>query len=682
MSASSSGFFSSIRVRLLAGFLLIGLAPLGLVLWVAEDAISESVRRSSLERLSSTVRSRVEALEALADARLRALDGIARAPGFVLAVRRGLDAANAASGPVRDVLIKATGESHDFLRTFAEAQGFADLLLISNEGLVLASLERDEIVGSDLNSSLLANSQLSKSFEEVSLLLQPEISATDPRDSGTGAIWALGPILAEGRRIGVVVAEIAPRDFHRVLTERAGLGETGEIIAAAPTGANRFLAVSPLREDPGAAFRMEFDSTTSLGERLTAAAGGGEGLGDATGLDGAPVLSSWGFSPSFGWAIVGEQDRREAFEPLMRLRQSALATVIGAIAIVVGLALGMSRRISAPLHDAVGAMRGIASGDLTKAVAVRGRGETRELLEAVAETTNDLGSLVGQLKSASSRTLSASDSVRQVANEQDTVARDFSSSTAQIAAATTEMRATATELTTTVGELTRTAGSAAHSASEGRVALSSLANSMERLEAGIRALSERFTAVSMKAAQIDAVVAAITKVANQTNLLAVNASIEAEKAGAAGLGFQIVANEIDRLATQTAASALEIESTIASMQEAVGEGMRELSHFGRTVESGCGTSRGATKQLSQIIKQVEELQANFEQLAVAIRAQCEGIGQVNDAMNVLVDGARRTSAGAVASLRSSDLLEEAARDLNAEVSRFRTADAGQVHSAT
>jgi methyl-accepting chemotaxis protein len=682
VSDSGSGFLSSIRVRLLASFLLIGLAPLGLVLWVAEDAISDSVRRSSLERLSSTVRARVEALEALADARLRALDGIARAPGFVLAFRRGLDAAEAANGPIRDVLVEAMGDSHEFLRTFAEAQGFADLLLLSNEGLVLAALDRDEIVGSDLSSSFLAGSALSKSFEEVSALLAPEISATDSRDAGTGGIWAVGPIFADGKRIGIVAAQLAPREFQRLLTERTGLGQTGEIIAAAPVRGEAFLAVAPLREDASAAFRSEFDPTTSLGERLTAAVQGAEGLGDAVGLDGEKVLSSWGFSPSFGWAIVGEQDRREAFEPLMRLRQSALATVFGAVAIVVGLALGMSRRLSAPLHDAVDAMRRIATGDLTKQVDVRGRGETRELLEAVAETTSDLGSLVGHLKSASSRTLSASDSVRAVANEQDTVARDFSSSTAQIAAATTEMRATATELTTTVGELTRTAGSAAHSASEGRVALSSLANSMERLEAGIRALSERFTAVSMKAAQIDAVVAAITKVANQTNLLAVNASIEAEKAGAAGLGFQIVANEIDRLATQTAASALEIESTIASMQEAVGEGMRELTHFGRTVESGCGTSRGATEQLSQIIKQVEELQANFEQLAVAIRAQCEGIGQVNDAMNVLVDGARRTSAGAVASLRSSDLLEGAARDLDAEVSRFRTSDAGQVHSAT
>lgn len=684
MRPERAGFLFSIRMQLLASFLAIGLLPLAVVLWLAHDAASESIERMALDRLSGVARDRVRSLESLADARLRAIDSVARAPGIIAALRKCRDAIADEDTPQRAALANAISSSTPFLRGLVEAQGFADLMLLSPEGVILSSLERPDIVASGLDSPLFVGSGFARAFEQVSLLLQSQVSSTDPEHVGPGGQWVIGPVISGGRCFGFVAARLDGRELERLLAERTGLGRTGDLIATARMGDGRFLVVGPLRDDPNAAYRFEIAPGRPLAARLDMAMRGEEGRGTSVGIDGEDVLAAWSFSPTFRWAVTSEQDTSEAFAPLRRLAEAALVTVAGVVVAVVALALAMSRRLSSPLHDAVHATERMAEGDLTQGVDVRGRGETRTLLAAVNGTTSALAALVAELKEAAANTVDASASVRKIATEQDEVARDFGSSSAQIAAATMEMRTASAELSATVGELTRTAGEAAQAATDGRGSLATLSASMQRLESGTRSLSQRFTAVSMKAAQIDAVVAAITKVANQTNLLAVNASIEAEKAGAAGQGFQVVANEIDRLATQTAASALEIESTIASMQEAVGEGMRELAHFSKTVDLGCGSSSGATEQLTLVLRQVEELQASFEQLAVAIRAQAEGVSQVSDAMGTLADGARRTSAGAVASTRASDALDEAARRLNLAVGRFRTPmgrSGSDVHSA-
>jgi methyl-accepting chemotaxis protein WspA len=194
---------------------------------------------------------------------------------------------------------------------------------------------------------------------------------------------------------------------------------------------------------------------------------------------------------------------------------------------------------------------------------------------------------------------------------------------------------------------------------------------MGRLNEGGRGVAARLSAIRERAARIDSMVAAITKVANQTNLLAVNAAIEAEKAGAAGHGFQVVAREIDRLATQTASNVLEIEETVVAVQQAVTEGVVEMSHFVDLVDEGCGTANGVASQMGLIIRQAEELRTEFEQVAHAVEAQSHGVAQVSDAMTRVAEGARRTADAVERSASISTSLDEAAQALAADVSRFR-----------
>jgi methyl-accepting chemotaxis protein WspA len=173
-----------------------------------------------------------------------------------------------------------------------------------------------------------------------------------------------------------------------------------------------------------------------------------------------------------------------------------------------------------------------------------------------------------------------------------------------------------------------------------------------------------------KAADITVVVTTITKVADQTNLLSVNAAIEAEKAGEYGLGFIVLAREIRRLADQTAVATLDIEQMVQQMQAAVTTGVMEMDKFTEEVRRSVDSVGRVGGQLEQIITQVQTVTSSFESVAEAMRAQSQGAQQINDAMVQLTDGARQTGSSLKEFNNATDHLRSAVAGLKQEISHF------------
>ena len=169
------------------------------------------------------------------------------------------------------------------------------------------------------------------------------------------------------------------------------------------------------------------------------------------------------------------------------------------------------------------------------------------------------------------------------------------------------------------------------------------------------------------------IVTTITKVADQTNLLSLNAAIEAEKAGEAGRGFAVVATEIRRLADQTAGATADIEQTVKEMQSAVAAGVMSMDKFSEQVRRGVQDMQQIGDQLSQIILQVQALAPRFETVSEGMRAQATGAEQISDALGQLTEASQQT----VQSLRqSTDAiggLNQVANTLRGAVSRFKLA---------
>jgi methyl-accepting chemotaxis protein WspA len=159
-------------------------------------------------------------------------------------------------------------------------------------------------------------------------------------------------------------------------------------------------------------------------------------------------------------------------------------------------------------------------------------------------------------------------------------------------------------------------------------------------------------------------------VADQPNLLSLNAAIEAAKAGELGQGFGVVAREIRRLADQTAAATLDIEQTVKEMQVAVSSGVVGMETFTEEVRRAVATISEVSGQLGRIIEQVNVLGPQFLAMGEGMTSQSQGAQQISEAMTALSEGAGQTADALRESSRAIGQLNEAARELQREVGRF------------
>lgn len=313
----------------------------------------------------------------------------------------------------------------------------------------------------------------------------------------------------------------------------------------------------------------------------------------------------------------------------------------------------------------------VASGDLsTEMPRVDARDITGGLLGAIATMSGNLRALVSRVKQASIELMSTATEFAATSRQQEHTVQGFGSSTNQIAAAVKQINSTHQELLTTMEGVNVVAAQTAELAIGGQSGLSQLDLSMDRLASAGHTVAARLAAIRDEAAQITGVVTTISKVADQTNLLSINAAIEAEKAGEQGLGFLVLAREIRRLADQTAVATLDIEQMVKQMQSAVSAGVMEIDRFAEEVKVGVLGVGRINGQFSQIISQVRTLSDRFDVVNDGMRSQHTGTRQIGEAMGQLIDGARQTSTSLREFNAATESLRDAVGTLKQEITQF------------
>jgi methyl-accepting chemotaxis protein WspA len=223
-------------------------------------------------------------------------------------------------------------------------------------------------------------------------------------------------------------------------------------------------------------------------------------------------------------------------------------------------------------------------------------------------------------------------------------------------------------------EVTASANETAELADSGQRGLEEMRSAMEGLVEANRSISSKLSVINERALKINDVVTTINKVADQTNLLSLNAAIEAEKAGEYGRGFSVVAREIRRLADQTAVATLDIDRMVRDMQSAVSAGVMEMDKFTDQIRRGVADVGEIGQQLGSIIEHVQTLTTRFESVQEGMNAQTEGAQQISTAMTQLTQVARASSDAIATFKQATKDLHEAVKDLGEEIRKFRTTD--------
>ncbi len=371
------------------------------------------------------------------------------------------------------------------------------------------------------------------------------------------------------------------------------------------------------------------------------------------------------------WTLVMRVSKQEIFAPVWSALRWALGIsgigLMVTLAILVWLANSVASRVAAAARVATQ----VAEGDLSAKVEVTASDETGTLLTALRTMIRNLNGLIGKVKTSSIQLISTATQISAAAKSQEATVSEFGSSTNQIAAAVNEISATSQGLANTMGDVATMVNDTAQLASAGRGSLAGMENTMKHLSEATSSISSKLSVISEKAKNITSVVTTITKVADQTNLLSLNAAIEAEKAGEYGLGFSVVAREIRRLADQTAVATLEIDQMVKEMQSAVSSGVMGMDKFTDQVRQGVDAAAKLSGQLGQIIEQVQNLTPRFDSVNQGMRTQSDGAKQISEAMLHLTEAARTTSASIQEFNKATGDLHEAVRGLREEVARFK-----------
>lgn len=350
-------------------------------------------------------------------------------------------------------------------------------------------------------------------------------------------------------------------------------------------------------------------------------------------------------------------------------RQLAFVVIL---TLIVGLvaAFALARLIVRPVTTLTAAADVMRTGNLSGRLPVDRGDEFGVLATGFNRMTEELAGLVGQIQDSGLQVSSSVMAIASSAKEHQATANEIAATTTEIGATSREISATSKELVKTMNDVSHLAEQSASLANSGQSGLTHMEETMRQVMEAAGSVNTKLVTLNEKAADISQVVTTITKVADQTNLLSLNAAIEAEKAGEYGRGFAVVATEIRRLADQTAVATYDIDQTVKTIQSAVSAGVMSMDKFSEEVRRGMHAIQEVGGQLSQVIQHVLALAPRFEAVTSGMQAQATGAEQITEALTQLSEAARQT----VDSLRQSntaiDNLNEVASKLRNGVSRF------------
>ncbi|MFC3127476.1 methyl-accepting chemotaxis protein [Pseudoroseomonas globiformis] len=373
-----------------------------------------------------------------------------------------------------------------------------------------------------------------------------------------------------------------------------------------------------------------------------------------------------------------QYNKQQADEATRRIAEAGSHARLGmglalgaAILLALGAGFFLLRAITVPLGRLSAAADLMREGDFSHRVELDRKDEFGVLAAAFNRMADDLTALIGQVQRSSIQVSTSVTETAATAKQQQATASEIAATTSEIGATSREISATSQELVRTMVEVSSVADHTAALAGDGRAGLARMEEMMRQVAAAAGSINAKLGVLNEKAGNINQVVTTITKVADQTNLLSLNAAIEAEKAGEYGRGFSVVATEIRRLADQTAVSTYDIEQMVKDIQSAVSAGVMGMDKFSEEVRRGVLEIQQVGGQLSTIIEQVQGLAPRVESVNEGMQAQALGAGQISDALAQLSDAVAQTVESLQQSSLAIDDLNQVSAGLRGSITRFR-----------
>ncbi|RRV08290.1 methyl-accepting chemotaxis protein [Pseudomonas sp. v388] len=366
-----------------------------------------------------------------------------------------------------------------------------------------------------------------------------------------------------------------------------------------------------------------------------------------------------------------QQSDAAADESYSLSRNVTIAAILVALVATFALAALFTRSLVAPIAKALAVAEQIASNDLSKPVEADGRDEPGRLLAALSVMQQNLRRTLGELGDSSNQLASTSEEMTAVTEDSLRGVQRQNDEINQAATAINQMSAAVEEVARNAAAASTAAQDSSQSAVSGSQRVGETVAVITELHQAVGATATEIDGLAAQVQNISGVLDVIRGIADQTNLLALNAAIEAARAGEAGRGFAVVADEVRALAHRTQQSTAEIEKMIASIQGGASKAVTAMGHSSERARASLDVAEAAGKALAEITAAIVQINERNTTIATATEQQAQVAREVDRNLTSIRDLSLQTSAGANQTAAASGELSQLAVGLNQVVLRFK-----------
>ncbi len=375
-------------------------------------------------------------------------------------------------------------------------------------------------------------------------------------------------------------------------------------------------------------------------------------------------------------------DMHGAFEIAMPLQQMdeqvagffksgmmwTVPVVVGAIGFFVFM---LRKTISQPIATLVGLFQKVASGDLTVRMETKREDEIGQLSASFNTVTGNLQKLVKECAASSQQVAAAASEIASSAEEMASGLSKQEEQTGQVSAAVEEMSASVVEVARKAADAAQAAEDSGKQATNGGAVVHQTIEEMKQIASQVTDSAKAVGALGQKSEQIGQIISVINDIADQTNLLALNAAIEAARAGEHGRGFAVVADEVRKLAERTTQATEEVAKSIREIQTGTGDSVQIINASTNKVSKGVDLANSAGSALETIVSGSKSLQGMVQSIATASQQQSAAGEQIAKSVEQISAVTRESTAGAQQAAQAATQLSEQAQNLATLVGRFK-----------
>jgi len=379
----------------------------------------------------------------------------------------------------------------------------------------------------------------------------------------------------------------------------------------------------------------------------------------------------------YGSGILNRSDALYTIQLERRDNESASANTIQLVSTLLVLLFGIlaaviiTRQITRPLRETLEVVERIAGGDLSHNLRVTRRDDLGVLQQVIARMGTTLRELIGGIRDGVTQIASAAEELSAVTEQTSAGVNSQKIETDQVATAMHEMTATVQEVARNAEDASQAAAAADAEAREGDQVVNQAIDQIERLAVEVGRSTEAMAVLQQESDKIGSVMDVIKAVAEQTNLLALNAAIEAARAGEAGRGFAVVADEVRGLAQRTQKSTEEIQTLVAALQSGTQHVASVMNSSRSLTDSSVTLTRQAGTSLQGITRTVSNIQSMNQQIAAAAEQQSAVAEEISRSIINVRDVSEQTAAASDETAKSSIELARLGNQLQMMVSHFR-----------